>query len=171
MGSTWGLVIAALGIAVSSVSAVAQSKNEFEAATVKPSQDKQRSGIRATPGRLAIESMPLRHVIAIAFKIRPTLIAGGPSWLDSALFDIQGKADSPVGSDRLFLMLQALLEGRFQLRVHRETREGPVYTLTIGKGGHRLKPVACVPFDPNNLPRPATPGEKPVNYCGRMKGA
>jgi uncharacterized protein (TIGR03435 family) len=66
-------------------------------------------------------------------------------------------------------MLQSLLEDRFQLKIHHEAREGPVYELAIAKGGHRLKTASgCVPFDPNHLPRQRVPGETQVNYCGLM---
>jgi uncharacterized protein (TIGR03435 family) len=112
--------------------------------------------------------VPLRVFVSVAYKIRPSLIVGGPSWTDSAKFDVQGKAADPAGTDLMLLMLQTLLEERFRLKIHREIREGPVYELTIAKGGHRLEPANCVPFDPNNLPRQATPGEAQINYCGRM---
>jgi uncharacterized protein (TIGR03435 family) len=65
-------------------------------------------------------------------------------------------------------MLQGLLEDRFQLKIHREIREGSVYELTVAKGGPRLKPGSCVSFDPNHLPRQTAPGEAEINYCGRM---
>ena len=85
------------------------------------------------------------------------------------MFSVQGKAAEAAGTDTMLLMLQALLEDRFQLKIHQETREGPVYELTIAKGGYRLKPSrGCVPFDPNHLPRQAAQGEAQVNYCGRM---
>jgi uncharacterized protein (TIGR03435 family) len=38
-------------------------------------------------------------------------------------------------------MLQALLIDRFSLQFHRETREGPVYLLTLGRGALKLKEV------------------------------
>ncbi len=38
-------------------------------------------------------------------------------------------------------MLQALLMDRFQLQFHRETRRGPVYALTLGKGALKLNEV------------------------------
>jgi uncharacterized protein (TIGR03435 family) len=57
-------------------------------------------------------------------------------------------------------MLQTLLEDRFQLRFHRETKEGPVYVLTIAKSGIKMHEVSCVPFDPNNLPK------HDANQCG-----
>ncbi len=141
---------------------------EFEAATVKARRDNGKAGVRGTTGRLTLENVPLRLMISVAYKTRPSQIVGGPSWGDSARFDIQGKAAEAVGTDPMLLMLQGLLEDRFQLKIHREIREGSVYELTVAKGGPRLKPGSCVPFDPNHLPRPTAPGEVQVNYCGRM---
>jgi uncharacterized protein (TIGR03435 family) len=69
-------------------------------------------------------------------------------------------------------MLQAILEERFQLKIHRETRDVPVYALTIAKGGPKLrasKPDSCVPIPgPNDpLPPPGKPGAVPENVpCG-----
>ena len=62
-------------------------------------------------------------------------------------------------------MLQALLEDRFKLKIHRETREGPVYALTLANGGSRLKPFeegSCTRM-PWTFPLPApAPGQR---YC------
>lgn len=128
-----------------------------------------RSGFRATPGRLTAENLPLRVLIIAAYKTRGSLITGGPGWLDSVLFNIEAKANTPAGADPMFLMLQRLLEDRFQLRVHREIKEGPVYTLAVAKGGPHLKAATCVPLDANHLPLPVARGEKPINYCGRIR--
>jgi uncharacterized protein (TIGR03435 family) len=172
MNSAVQLVFAEILVTLFAAQGRAQSitaaRPEFEAATVKPSQSGGKAGIRATPGRLVLESLPLRVLITVAYKIRPSLISGGPSWLDSTLFDIQGKADSPLGADPMFLMLQTLLENRFQLKYHREIKEGPVYELTIAKGDHRLKPPTCIPYDPNHLPPQTIAAETPVRYCGRI---
>jgi uncharacterized protein (TIGR03435 family) len=164
VGQLVGLLLAV------SVPSLAQSvRPEFEAATVKASRENGNSGVRATTGRLTLEKVPLRVLVSVAYKTRPSQIVGGPSWRDSARFNIQGKADEAAGTDPMLLMLQALLEDRFQLKIHREIREGAVYELTVAKGGPRLKPSSgCVPFDPNHLPRQAAPGEAQVDYCGRM---
>jgi uncharacterized protein (TIGR03435 family) len=159
-------------LAISMLSAAQSAppaRPEFEAATVKPSRENGQSGIRGTTGRLTLEGVSLRVLVSVAYKTRPSLIIGGPSWIDSARFDVQGKAADPAGTDLMLLMLQSLLEERFQLRIHREIREGPVYELTVAKGGPKLKVSAtCVPYDPNHLPRQSAPGDAPVNYCGRM---
>ena len=47
-------------------------------------------------------------------------------------------------------MMQALLEERFQLKIHRQTKEVPAYLMTVAKGGLKLQPTvegSCVPFD------------------------
>jgi len=70
-------------------------------------------------------------------------------------------------------MLQALLEDRLKLHVHRETREVPVYALTVAKAGlkmQQLKDGDCTPVDfaflmefpPKPLPD-LPPGQQ---YCG-----
>ncbi|HEX4134501.1 MAG TPA: TIGR03435 family protein [Bryobacteraceae bacterium] len=161
------LAMAAAALIASTPSTAAE-RPEFEAATVKPGQDGGRGGIRATPGRLTIDNIPVRPLVGVAYKFRRSLVSGGPSWLDSSPFNIEAKADSPVGADPMFLMLQSLLEDRFHLKVHREIKEGPIYTLMIAKGGPHLKAATCAPFDPNHLPRPAAPDEPAIRYCGRL---
>jgi uncharacterized protein (TIGR03435 family) len=66
-------------------------------------------------------------------------------------------------------MLQALLEDRFKLRLHRETKELPVYALTVTKNGLRLQKSSCAPFDFNNPPPPPRPGEKLPYVCGSVR--
>jgi uncharacterized protein (TIGR03435 family) len=51
-----------------------------------------------------------------------------PHWIDSERFDIEGEAEDPrADPDQLRLMLRSLFEDRFKLKVHRETKEAPVY--------------------------------------------
>jgi uncharacterized protein (TIGR03435 family) len=54
-------------------------------------------------------------------------------------YDIEAEAPASTSDADLRLMFQSLLEERFQLRVHRETREIKGWNLVIGKGGSRLK--------------------------------
>ncbi|HEY1756592.1 MAG TPA: M56 family metallopeptidase [Bryobacteraceae bacterium] len=76
-------------------------------------------------------------------------IEGGPSWVKSALYQITAKAEeTPSLGMMRGPMMQALLEDRFKLKIHRETREVPVYALTVAKGGpklERFKEGPCVP--------------------------
>jgi uncharacterized protein (TIGR03435 family) len=82
----------------------------------------------------------------------------GPGWIRSERFTIEATTDegTPVPVMR-GPMLQAVLEDRFKLRVHRETREVPIYELVVAKGGAKLtpfKPGACVPYDMSVSPQP-----------------
>ena len=86
-------------------------------------------------------------------------IERAPAWISSDLYTIEAKADGTPGQPAMLgPMMQSLLEDRFHLKLHRETRSGPAYELTVAKGGSRLKnnngtcsvdvPPAAVPRDP-----------------------
>jgi len=66
-------------------------------------------------------------------------------------------------------MMQALLEDRFKLKIHRETKQVQVYAMTVEKGGLRL-PAApkndCAPQDLDQGPTPPAPGKAPLLFCG-----
>ena len=76
-------------------------------------------------------------------------IEGGPNWIHSEKFKIDAESDGHPGI--LMMqgpMLQTILEDRFKLKIHRETRQGPVYELVLGKSPPRLKPLqegSCTP--------------------------
>ena len=76
-------------------------------------------------------------------------IEGGPDWIHSETFEIDAKSDGhPSIQMMLGPMMQAILQDRFKLRIHRETRQGPVYELALGKGSPKLKPLqdgSCTP--------------------------
>jgi len=86
-----------------------------------------------------------------------------PAWINSDRYDINAKAeDSPSPGTMQGPMLRALLEDRFKLRIHRETREVPIYVLTVVKSGSKLqqfKEGSCIPIDLTKPPSPTTPGQ------------
>lgn len=71
--------------------------------------------------------------------------------MSSAGYDLDAAAEGSPTRAQMWLMLQVLLEDRFQLKYHRETRELPVYEITAAKGGFKLRqPVEgdCLDRDP-----------------------
>ena len=67
-------------------------------------------------------------------------VMGGPDWFDRDQYNLVAKAENPEApKDEVRLMIQSLLADRFKLTLHRETRELPVYTLTVAKGGPHLQ--------------------------------
>jgi len=94
-----------------------------------------------------------------AFGVQAPPIEGAPSWISSERYTIEAKADGTPGQPMMLgPMMQTLLEDRFHLKLHRETRSGPAYELTVAKGDSKLKentgsctydvPTAAVPRDP-----------------------
>ena len=97
-----------------------------------------------------------------------TKIEGGPAWINSDQYTIEAETEVPVAAPVMIgPMTQRLLEDRFQLRVHRETREGPVYELTLAKGSEKTlaaKGTPCVAADFADLPIPFRSGDdRPCN--------
>jgi len=91
--------------------------------------------------------------------------------MQSEGYNIDAKGNGNASREQTFLMLRSLLEDRFQLKLRRETRELPVYTLTVAKNGPKLpqpKDGSCITMDPNapTLPPPPAPG-RPAFPCGR----
>jgi uncharacterized protein (TIGR03435 family) len=131
--------------------------------------------VQALPGgRLVMRNFSLRGLIQFAYGVKAFQIAGESAWTGSVYYDIQARTEGDFSVNQMEgPMLRALLEERFQLRVHRETRQLPVYELSIAKGGLKmLVTVAgeCVPYDANAAPLAApTPGAPRINYCGYPK--
>jgi len=63
---------------------------------------------------------------------------GGPSWIDSDRFDVEATAGASVPFDELRAMERTLLGDRFHLKTHTETRELPVYVLSLARRDGKL---------------------------------
>lgn len=161
-------VVAIVGAIPILCQAPAGTKPSFEVATVKPAEPGQQgiAGISRQPGgRLVIKNMPLRPLLTYAYNIRDFQVAGGPGWMTSEVWDIEARAEEgsipagpldPSKPNPLAIRLQSLLEDRFQLKTHTETRELPVYELSIAKGGLKMKLS-----DDQGLIKPRDPGDPP----------
>jgi uncharacterized protein (TIGR03435 family) len=118
-------------------------KTKFEVVSIKPfNPDLSQGGMarmtRNTKGRWEARNVRLKELLMAAFRLNENQIVGGPKWLDSASWDID--ATHTGGNQGQFpLMLQAMLEDRFRLVFHRETRALSVYLLEVTKNGPKLK--------------------------------
>lgn len=124
----------------------------FEVVSVKPSSPGAQGGIiRALPGNQTYiaTNVPLRLLMTVAYSVTDRQIGGGPDWIDANRFDITAKAERPGTIDELHRMLQNLLEDRFQLKVHHETRQLPVWDLVVDKSGSKMRE-----HDPQDLNHP-----------------
>ena len=112
-------------------------KPKFEVASIKPTANRGGGSMRPMPGRLTA-SAPLWVLMEAAYHVQDFQIVGGPEWVKWDGYAVDAKASGNPGHAQMMLMLQSLLEDRFQLRVHRESREMPVYALVPARGGLKL---------------------------------
>ncbi len=151
----------------------------FELASVQPSpRGNVGTTVRFVPGELTLANWTTKGLITYAYNVAADRILGGPSWIDSERYVIDAKVDDSVAyeaenlieanvagrfppglrHDQLKLMIQSLLEDRFQLRLRREMKQLPVYALVIATNGpklHEAKPgdsYANGIMGPNFLP-------------------
>jgi uncharacterized protein (TIGR03435 family) len=110
----------------------------FEVASVKPTSPDSHFEIRLDPGKYTATRVQLRLLIQDAYSVEEFRISGAPAWVFNDLWDMVAKSDGAFGVERRKLMLQTLLAERFQLRVHWESREMPVYALVVDKNGPKL---------------------------------
>jgi len=151
---TKNLLCVAAVMEIAAAFAKAQSAPTFEVASVKPYKagDRHFGFPQFGPGgRFSTAGIPLQITIAVAYSLpfQGTQLSGGPDWIRTVegAFDIEAKPDpdtlkglSPKDrTDRMRLMLQALLAERFRLMIRRQTKEQPVYLLTVAKNGPKLQ--------------------------------
>jgi uncharacterized protein (TIGR03435 family) len=144
----------------------------FEVASIKRTPEVTGPGADFTDmpgGRFHARNNAVSNLIGNAYgEIPHYLIANMPDWVISDRYDVEAKAADPTANGRqMMVMLQTLLEERFKLRWHRETREGPVYVLSVARGGHKLRASKnCVAERDPAKPLPPPPPGRTQALCG-----
>ena len=174
------IIMAATIIAATTLALFGQQgpRPAFEVASVKPALPEGLMSVRPFPGRLTATAT-LQMLMQHAYAVQAFQIEGGPGWINSDRFEIEAKAGGNATRDQMFLMLQSLLEERYQLRLHREMRELPVYTLVAARGGLKLpspQEGACAEPTPDTPPdwaggimAPPQAGRPPLTRCGAVR--
>jgi uncharacterized protein (TIGR03435 family) len=156
---------------------------QFEVASVRQNLSDDRRSFGAQPGgRLVVRNFAVRDLIAAAYDMAdiqpliPDRILGGPEWIEAERYDIEAKASTefqftPGAPPRdAILMLRSLLEDRFKLAAHRETRAMPIFELVVAKPGQlgpglRKTDLDCDALFASGRPpvpaAPRQPGEPP----------
>lgn len=124
---------------LTALSTASAQRLEFEVASVKTSIGgdfefaPHRSG-----DRVSIHMTHIFSVIVYAYHIKGGYQLVGSPNSDFNWYDIDAKIGRDATDDEVRRMFQSLLEDRFKLKAHHETRELPEYELTIAKGKPRL---------------------------------
>jgi uncharacterized protein (TIGR03435 family) len=154
----------------------------FDVASVKPSPPgATRGGIGFGGERVSVTAWTLSELMVLAYgqglPFYRFQITGGPDWLDRERFDITATIDpsrltNPAPS-LLQDMMKAVLVERFKLVVREETKEAPIYVLSLasrdGQLGPKLRraPAVLCP-EPGSAPPPPPPGAEPVRCDYRI---
>lgn len=122
---------------------LAHTPNAFEVASVRLIPAGESGFTSISPSGSAVfmaRNTTLPILISLAYGVDSDRITGGPSWLESQQYDVSAKweGNAPLSYEQLRAPLQKLLAERFQLTVHRQTKERPGYALVIGKAGPSL---------------------------------
>jgi uncharacterized protein (TIGR03435 family) len=193
------VVIGMLNTTITRAQTAPGVRPRFEVASIKPCKPGDlpsggRSGGLKTngtdPGRLHLTCQTLDGLIRQAYILFARVGASGrsmvssrvmnqpftdePEWAHSQRYTIDAKPESAQTLETMNgPMLQTLLEDRFQLKIHHEPKDVPVYALLVGKGGSKLNPTvkgSCIALDFSQGP-PPVPQERPrqPKVCGPFR--
>src|SRR5262245_33582577 len=90
-------------------------------------------------GRYEIRNATMVDLIKTAYGVPDEKVSGGPDWLETDRFDVIAKAPAGTAAQTARVMLQNLLADRFKLTVHNDNKPLPVFVLSVGKTGPKLK--------------------------------
>jgi len=151
-------VVTWLTISAASAMPTTPTRLTFEVASIKFSSPS--AGliytIKPLPGGTGYtaQNAPFKLMMSLMYKVPMRQILGGPDWINTDRFDIEARTDHSSSVDDLHAMFQNLLSDRFNLRFHKELKQGPVYVLTVDKSGLKMKPDGIgqalgIPIVPN----------------------
>jgi uncharacterized protein (TIGR03435 family) len=136
---------------------------EFEVATIRPSapnpQEGVTAGVRIDGAQVRCAFLTLKDYVGIAYRVKLYQISA-PDWVGSDRWDIAATIPAGVPTAQIPEMMQSLLEERFQLKIHREKKDFPVYVLEVAKGGLKMQESGADPDAAN------ADAKAPVNITG-----
>jgi uncharacterized protein (TIGR03435 family) len=121
------------------------------------------------PGRINYPYMSLKNLLMTAYDVKNYQI-DGPAWLDTERFDVNATMPPDTTKEQFKIMLQNLLAERFNLKIHHDTKELPMYALLVGKNGPKMKESAETPRSAEGdaasppLPPPSQPKIGPDGF-------
>jgi uncharacterized protein (TIGR03435 family) len=157
----------------------ADAKPNFEVATIKPAPPDEKGKLFGFNGsRVKTINTTLLDLITFAYGVQQKQVVGGPDWMSTIKWDIDGQPDTPgaPSRDQLQGMFQKLLAERFQVTFHKDKKELSAYLLTVSKSGSKMKENTS---SPNGLPGLFFRGlgvltvtnATMVDFCGLMQTA
>lgn len=142
---------------------------QFEVASVKLNNSTNMGLIRVLHGgRFTLIDLPMQEVIKVAYNIsKDSQLSKAPAWFTSERYDVDvdARAEGNPSFDVMRIMLQTLLENRMDLKFHYETKQLPIYSLTVAKPGKLREADGDCGTASNSPPDPA---KLPNGPCGLL---
>jgi uncharacterized protein (TIGR03435 family) len=168
----FGLMAATQGPAQSSTQKTTAPLPAYDVASIKPGKGGMGSTLLFRLDGLTANRMTLKSLIKEAYGIEDDQISGAPSWLSTQTYDIEAKVDGAdaaalerLSEEQRKLMFQSFLGERFQLKVHRETKELSILALVIAKNGPKLREAKAGDAYPDGI---KGPDGKPAGHAGML---
>lgn len=135
----------------SAAAAAPAERLSFDVTSIKPAKPSIGSVFSYGADGFRTTNITIESLLENAYDMREFQVQGAPGWVRSESYDIEAKLDKatadeiqkmnpPQGGPARRQLLQSLLADRFQLKVHRETKDGSVYELVVAKSGSKLHP-------------------------------
>ena len=124
----------------------------FEVATIRASDPNTPGKLFTFKGRQFMTiNTTVSDLIAFSYSLHARQITGAPEWIDNEKYNVTGQpqAEGQPNERQLKAMVRSLLEERFRIAVHRESRELPVYAMIVATAGPKLSKNAT---NPDGLP-------------------
>ncbi len=133
-------------LALASIFSFAQTAPRYEVAAIRPNKSGVNgSSINRSGNRITFENVSMREIISFAYSIPAgrNYLLSGPPWIDTEKFDINASfsldgISSEDARDAVRGMTRALLDERFGMKTHRQSKQVKAYSLTVSKNGPRL---------------------------------
>ena len=131
------------------------AKLEFEVASIRPAQptgqERVDIGVHLDGSQARIASFSIQDLVGMAYRVKRYQVTG-PDWTSSERFNLSATLPAGSTTSQIPEMLQALLADRFQLKMHREKKDLPVYALVMGKPPLKLQESASSePTEPKGV--------------------
>ncbi len=138
------LVFCLVSLTPSRAQSADATRPKFEVASIKPNTTNGHTDILPVRSSdlVRMHNNQVGSMILYAYHVAQYQVIGNSRLPDPwNWYDIEATIEGSPSDDEIRLMFQSLLEDRFNLKVHRETREMEAYKLVVAKNGSKLKPA------------------------------
>jgi len=137
--------------------------NRYEVVSIKPGIPGARYGQHISPDEVRLDSITLAQLVLTSYGVSKDNLIGLPAWAFSETYNLDGKSAKIASPGQQWAMWRAVVEDRFGLKFHRESRYVSTFELVTTSAKidfPATAPGTCETLDPNNPPTGLDPNGK-----------